>query len=61
VQAIGDPEAGEKEQFFKFLGRKTFHNRKDSPVKIQLIEDFKKNMETLDEDLVNGLAKGVDL
>ena len=57
VQAIGDPEAGEKEQFFKFLGRKTFHNRKDSPVKIQLIEDFKKNMETLDEDLVNGLQK----
>ena len=57
VQAIGDPEAESKEQFFKFLGRKTFHDRNDSTVKDQLLLDFKENMEVVNKDLVNGLQK----
>ena len=57
VQAIGDPEAESKEQFFKFLGRKTFHDRNDSTVKDQLLLEFKENMEVVNKDLVNGLQK----
>jgi hypothetical protein len=53
AQAIGDPQAGAKEQFFKFLGRKTFGNRKDSPVKVQLISDFKSNMDYKRRGCVN--------